>query len=100
MSSVFFDSPMEDGARRRAAQRHSTVPNGSAVTRFSVDFRAVNVDDVAGLIGAPNIGFECTGTALRDLLRASDLARLPDELVAPHDRGGLVEDGLLIYEPS
>jgi hypothetical protein len=83
-----------------AAQLHSTVPNSSAVTRFSIDFRAVNGDDVAGLIGAPNIDSECTGTALRDFLRASDLARLPEELVSPHDRGGLVEDGVLIYEPS
>ena len=65
-----------------AAQLHSTVPNTTDKTRFSIDFRTVNLDDLAEGIGAPNIDSECTGTTLRDFLRASDLEPLPDDLIA------------------
>jgi hypothetical protein len=68
-----------------AAHMHSTVPNTSRQTRFSIDFRTVHVDDVAAKAGAPNVDSACTGTTLRDFLRASDGAHLPDELVALHD---------------
>ena len=33
-----------------AAQLHSTVPNTSAVTRYSIDFRTVHVDDLVGRV--------------------------------------------------
>jgi hypothetical protein len=62
-------------------QLHSTVPNSSGKTRFSIDFRTVNVDDVVVRRGAPNVDSECTGTSLRDFLRASDFERI-DEAVA------------------
>ena len=65
-----------------AAQLHATVPNTTSRTRFSIDFRTVNVDDLAAGIGAANVDASCTGTTLRDFVRASDLAPLPDELVA------------------
>ncbi len=64
-----------------AAQLHSTVPNTTDRTRFSIDFRTVNLDDLVEGIGAPNIDSECTGTTLRDFLRASDLEPLPDDVV-------------------
>lgn len=67
------------------AQLHSSVPNTSGRTRFSIDLRTVHVGDVAGRRGAPNIDSECTGTTMGDYLRISDLAHLPDELVAEHD---------------
>lgn len=67
------------------AHLHSTVPNTTTRTRFSIDFRTVNVADIAAKRGAPNIDSECTGTALRDFLRASDLTRIPEELVLPHE---------------
>ncbi len=44
-----------------AAQLHSTVPNTTSRTRFSIDFRTVNLDDLVEGIGAPNIDSECTG---------------------------------------
>ena len=69
-----------------AAQLHSTVPNTTDRTRFSIDFRTVNVDDLADGRGAPNIDSACTGTTLRDFLRASDLELLPEEIVAMYDR--------------
>jgi hypothetical protein len=67
------------------AQLHSSVPNNSGKTRFSIDFRTVNLDDLAAKVGAPNIDSQCTGTALRDFLQASDLSRVPEEIVSLHD---------------
>jgi hypothetical protein len=68
-----------------AAQMHSTVPNSSGRTRFSIDFRTVNVEDVVAHRGAPNLDSACTGTTLRDFLRALDLQHLPEELCAEYD---------------
>jgi ectoine hydroxylase-related dioxygenase (phytanoyl-CoA dioxygenase family) len=68
-----------------AAQMHSTVPNTSGVTRFSIDFRTVQIDDVIGRSGAPNLDSACTGTTLRDFLRASDLERMPEEVAMTYD---------------
>jgi hypothetical protein len=82
------------------AQMHSTVPNSSGYTRFSIDFRTVHLDDVVAHSGAPNIDSECTGTTLRDYLRGSDLSRLPDEMVAPYDTEPPPEDGVLVYEAT
>jgi hypothetical protein len=65
-----------------AAHLHSTVPNTTSRTRFSIDFRTVNLDDLIEGIAAPNIDSECTGTTLGDFLRASDLEPLPDDVVA------------------
>jgi hypothetical protein len=82
------------------AQMHSTVPNSSGYTRFSIDFRTVHFDDVTLNLGAPNIDSECTGTTLRDYLRGTDLSRLPDEVVAPYDTEAPAEDAVLVYEAS
>jgi hypothetical protein len=67
------------------AQMHSTVPNTSHRTRFSIDFRTVHIDDVAARRGAPNVDSECTGTTMRDYLRGTDLTHVPEELVAMYD---------------
>jgi Phytanoyl-CoA dioxygenase (PhyH) len=69
-----------------AAQLHSTVPNTTTRTRFSIDFRTVNVDDLADGVAAPNIDSECSGTTLRDFLRASDLEPLPEEIIGMYDK--------------
>jgi Phytanoyl-CoA dioxygenase (PhyH) len=68
------------------AQLHSTVPNTTNRTRFSIDFRTVNLDDLVEGVGAPNVDSECTGTTLRDFLRASDLEPLPEEVIAIYGR--------------
>ncbi len=70
-----------------AAQLHSTVPNTCGVTRFSIDFRTVHLDDVRSKSGAPNIDSAATGTTLRDYIRAKDHAHLPDDAVALHFDG-------------
>lgn len=64
-----------------AAQLHSTVPNTSGVTRYSIDFRTVHFDDVLGQVGAPNIDSACTGTTMGDYLRGTDFAHVPDEVI-------------------
>ncbi len=64
------------------AQLHSSVPNTSGRTRFSVDFRTVNLDDLESGAGAPNIDSTCTGTALGEFRRVSDLADLPATTLA------------------
>jgi hypothetical protein len=69
-----------------AAQLHSTVPNTTSRTRFSIDFRTVNLDDLIEGVAAPNIDSECTGTTLRDFLRASDLEPLPEDVIAKYDK--------------
>jgi hypothetical protein len=72
-----------------AAQLHSTVPNTSGHTRYSVDFRTVHLDDVLGRSGAPNIDSACTGTTMRDYIRGSDLSHLPEEAIALYDDSAL-----------
>ncbi|WP_157248871.1 hypothetical protein [Nonomuraea typhae] len=61
------------------AQLHSTVPNTSGRTRYSIDFRTVHIDDVRTGRGAPNVDADCTGTTLGDFMRATDLERIPEE---------------------
>jgi len=70
-----------------AAQLHSTVPNTSDLTRYSIDFRTVHLDDVLTRTGAPNIDSACTGTSIGDFLKGTDFSRLPPEAV------GLYHDG-------
>jgi len=65
-----------------AAQLHSTAPNTSGVTRYSVDFRTVHLDDVLNRIGAPNIDSACTGTTMGDYLKGTDFSHLPPEAMA------------------
>ncbi|MGW0042414.1 hypothetical protein [Rhodococcus sp. NPDC003348] len=66
-------------------QLHSTVPNGSGRTRFSIDFRTVNLDDVIACREAPNLDSECTGTSLRDFLRARDLDRIAEDVAIEYE---------------
>jgi hypothetical protein len=67
------------------SQFHSSVPNTSGRTRWSIDFRTVNRDDVESGRGAPNVDCDCTGTTLGDFLRARDFEHLPEDLIATND---------------
>jgi hypothetical protein len=69
------------------AQLHSTVPNDSGRTRFSIDFRTVHFDDVVEHRGALNIDSECTGTTMRDYLRATDLTHIGEEICQTYEAG-------------
>jgi hypothetical protein len=65
-----------------AAHLHSTVPNTSKVTRYSIDFRVVDFDDLQGQRGASNLDSACTGTTVGDYLRGSDFSHLPEEAIS------------------
>jgi hypothetical protein len=80
------------------AQLHSTVPNTSGRTRYSIDFRTIHFDDVVANRGAPNIDSACTGTMLRDYLRGSDFSRMPEEIALLYDAVPPTA-GDLIYQP-
>ena len=69
------------------AQLHSSVPNTSGKTRYSVDFRTVHLDDAKAHRGAPNVDAHCTGTTMRDYLRGTDHALLPDDVIALYNDG-------------
>jgi hypothetical protein len=70
-----------------AAQLHSSVPNTSDRTRFSIDFRTVNVNDVRAFAGARNVDSRCSGSTMEDYLRCTDGSQLPRLLREPYDRG-------------
>jgi len=81
------------------AQMHSTVPNTSGVCRYSIDFRTVHLDDALNRRGAANVDTAATGTTMRDYLRAADLNRIPDSVIAMYD-DGTEGEGLLVYPPT
>lgn len=78
------------------AQMHSSVPNTSGRTRFSIDFRTVHLDDAREGRGAPHSDEGCTGTTMRDYLRGTDLQRLPEEVIEQYD-DGTVGRGAAVY---
>jgi len=82
-----------------AAHLHASVPNTSGHTRFSFDFRTVQLDDIAAKRGAPNIDSECKGHMLRDYIRPTDLTHVPEEYMALYDDGS-EKAGALVYEPA
>jgi ectoine hydroxylase-related dioxygenase (phytanoyl-CoA dioxygenase family) len=83
-----------------AAHLHSTVPNTSGRTRFSMDIRTVHIDDVLSMNGAPNIDSNSPTTSLRDFMRGSDLERVSDEVAAHYDKAPTVDGELVFKAPS
>ncbi len=81
------------------AQMHSTVPNTSGLTRYSIDFRTVHLGDLLARRGAPNLDAASTGTSVRDFRRGTDRAAMPPEAVALYDDGTMPEGGELVYQP-
>ncbi|MEO7387491.1 MAG: hypothetical protein ABIX37_11190 [Gammaproteobacteria bacterium] len=63
------------------AQLHSSIPNTSGRTRYSIDFRTVHGGDAAAFAGAANIDSRCTGTSMPDYLRVADLVQLPQPVI-------------------
>ncbi len=81
-----------------AAQMHSTVPNTSGRARYSIDFRTVNLADLRTGRGARNVDSQPVGTSLRDFVRGSDGAPMPEEVVQQYDSASAGE-GVLVYRP-
>ena len=82
-----------------AAQMHSTVPNTSGRTRFSIDFRTVNLADLKSGKAAPNLDSHPVGTSLRDFVRCADLAKMPEDVIAMYDNAPNKEGAVLVYQP-
>lgn len=80
------------------AHLHSSVPNTSGKTRFSIDFRTVHAGDLANRRGAPNVDSECTGTALHEFKSCRALQDLPNEILALY-KDGTETIGSLVYPP-
>lgn len=80
-------------------QLHATIPNTSAVTRYSIDFRTVDLNDLRTGTGAPIVDVRCTGTALRDFRRLTDLAELPEDEVSPYDSEDAALGGVKVFAP-
>lgn len=83
-----------------ADQLHATSKNTTGKTRFSVDFRIVDVEHVRQNIGAAMVDNQSTGTALRDFRRVSDDASFPADLVAQNDSGEIEEGAMLVFKPE
>jgi hypothetical protein len=81
-----------------AAQMHSTVPNTSGRARYSIDFRTVNLADLCSGVAAPNVDSHPVGTSLRDFVRGSDGAPMPEDVVRGYDNAPAAE-GVLVYHP-
>ncbi len=67
-----------------AAHLHSSIPNQTGRTRFSIDFRVVHEGDLRDLRGAENVDSRCTGSAIGDYLQASSLEHLPEDVQATY----------------
>lgn len=81
------------------AQLHTSIPNTSGRSRYSVDFRTVDAADLAGRRGAPLVDAHCTGTAIRDFRRVKDGAGFDEQLVV--DIFGAPPDGAeLVFAPD
>ena len=52
------------------AHFHATLPQATGRTRFSLDFRIVDLDDHAAGLGAPNVDNRSRGSALKDYVTA------------------------------
>jgi hypothetical protein len=81
------------------AQMHSTVRNETSLARWSIDFRTVNLDDLANRRGPAVPDSASTGTSLRDFRRVVDLEPMPEEIVAMYDNA-LVSDGVAVFAPG
>ena len=81
------------------AQMHSTVPNTSGRTRFSIDFRTVHLGDLRERKSAPNIDSKPIGTSLRDFMRGTDLTRISDDVIAMYDNAP-TKEGVLVFTPE
>lgn len=92
MTNIHFDATISDDDRRELVYGgdifvYSPMPAALGRTRYSIDFRAVNANDVATQHGAVKVDSDCTGSTMGDYLRCSDLSHLPRDLMLPYEMG-------------
>jgi hypothetical protein len=97
-SSTVLVTPVGGTIEFSGHHLHSSVPNISGRTRFSIDFRTVNIDDIRCGAGARNVDSHCTGSSIRDFISAADLSPMPDDVVALFN-DGTETTGDLVYVP-
>lgn len=84
-----------------ANELHATTDNITGKTRFSIDFRVVDVEHVRDGLGAQNVDDESQGVALRDFRRVLDDADFPAEYIAKYDSGLEGADlSALVFKPE
>ena len=84
-----------------ANELHATTDNITGKTRFSIDFRVVDVEHVRDGVGAQNVDDDSQGVALRDFRRVRDDADFPSEYITKYDSG--LEEGdvsALVFKPT
>jgi hypothetical protein len=97
-SSTVLVTPVGGMLQFSGHHLHSSVPNTSGRTRFSIDFRTVNVADIRAGAGARNVDSFCTGSSIRDFICVADLSPMPDDVVALFN-DGTETAGDLVYVP-
>ena len=80
------------------AQLHASIANRSGRSRFSVDFRTVDVADLTAGRGAPLVDVHCRGTAIRDFRRVADGTPFDEEFVT-RLFGAPPPDSTLVFAP-
>ena len=98
-SQIRFVVPVGGVILFSAAQLHSSVPNTSGKTRFSIDFRTVHAGDIRAGKGAPTPDVYCTGSNIRDFMRTRDFAPVANDVVELF-RDGSEDRGDLVYETA
>lgn len=63
-----------------ASHLHSSIPNSTGKTRFSIDFRVVHKGDLLARRGSPNSDSRCSGSPINDYLQGSTLEHLPPDI--------------------
>lgn len=91
--------PPGDAIAFSGTHLHSTVANTSGRTRFSLDFRTIDITDVIAGRGAANLDSSPSGTSLRDFRRLSDGVRVSEEIAAPYDGAEADRNGL-VFAPA
>jgi hypothetical protein len=78
------------------AHLHSTVRNLTPDARWSIDFRTIDIDDLRDRRGAENVDSACTGTSVRDFVRVSDFAPMPEPIVTSYETAD-VREGVAVF---
>jgi hypothetical protein len=97
-ASAVFVTPVGGIVEFSGQHLHSSVPNDSGRTRFSIDFRTVDVSDIRAGLGARNVDGRCSGSSIREFVSAADRSPMPADVVARFDDG--TENGGDLVYPS
>lgn len=81
-SASAFVTPVGGMLQFSGHHLYSSAANDGDRTRFSIDFRTVDVGDIRAGLGARNVDGRCTGSSIREFVCAADLSPMPDDVIA------------------